>query len=126
MKHLFLTAISALLLGGFTLTSCNDDKEEIGTAVPGTLEVSTTQLDFGTKAETKTFTITTKDEWNIELPRYATWFTVEPMSGKGTTEVKVSVSDLDKGAEYSSYINVSTATNTVNVFVKQKDPNTKD
>lgn len=123
MKHLFIGTIAALLIGGTTLTACNDDKEEeIGGATFETLSASVEKLDFLAKAETKTFTIKTKDEWKIETPRYATWFTVEPRSGKGNTEVKVSVFDLPEEAEVynESYINISTATNSINVFVSQR------
>lgn len=120
-KYLILLAV---LLSGATLTSCNPDDDpsqdpDEPIVVTHKLEVNPTKLEFGQNAETKTVTICTDDEWSIELPRYADWFKVSATEGKGQTELKVSVDNINEGTDYDSYIEISTQWETATVFISQ-------
>lgn len=83
-----LKAILLTLCAGAVLASCAKEVEDnVAKAVLGTESV----LSFPAKSATsKTVTIVSDKEWHITAPE---WIIVNPVTGSGTTEVTVTVTD---------------------------------
>ena len=78
-----------------------------------TLVVNKSELAFDAETTaSQTFTVTSNTDWNI-LGLDADWASVEPMSGsEGTTEVKVTVSEIQDDRDRSTTLTVALANGT--------------
>ena len=92
MKKVFYLLASAVLLLG----ACTKDEEK------AVITVSANSLDFGSKAESKEFTLTANKTWTVQNP--CGWINVTPNGGNSATEQTVTISveentDVDRSGE---------------------------
>ncbi len=95
-KHLFKLLFGALFLVAATaFTGCSDDDDK--KSGNPELTASPETLTFSDETElTQTVTISANCEWKV-VKSNLDWATVEPMSGKGSGKITVTVSEIPAG-----------------------------
>lgn len=88
MKKISLLMLSLVAAFGLVLTSCNDD-DDSGVAKAVLASASVVNYD-ATQAPGQIITVYSDATWTCEHPD---WVTIEPETGSGTTEVRISVAD---------------------------------
>lgn len=105
-KHLFKLLFGALFLVAATaFTGCSDDDDK--KSGNPELTASPETLTFSDETElTQTVTISANCEWKV-VKSNLDWATVEPMSGKGSGKITVTVSELSNAASRQGTISFS-------------------
>lgn len=105
MKSIKTVNLLGLVLFSFlfiSLLSCEDDQNEV--IEQPALELSTKVLSMGTQEEIQSIELTANGEWEItDIPE---WVSIDPVSGKGDTQINIIVEETREPESREAQINI--------------------
>ena len=98
-----LLLISFISLGLFSCNDKEDDKED--DKEPDKIDVSTTSIDFGAEADSRTVTVTSNISWSISNSSGG-WCQVSPSYGNGSRPLNIMVDENTSTSSRSTVITI--------------------